>query len=97
MIKELKTLYDECRSYSCIEHATGIIEEVKAPDNLSKKISTISLTGADKKVSFIFKKFPIYVMSSKLVNQLGMAMEIAESDICGYSTFLHMHILQIRI
>ncbi|GMI95392.1 hypothetical protein like AT5G61970 [Hibiscus trionum] len=40
MIKELKTLYDECRCYSCIEHATGIIEEVKAPENLSKKIST---------------------------------------------------------
>ncbi|KAK8705377.1 hypothetical protein V6N13_048980 [Hibiscus sabdariffa] len=54
MIKKLKTLYDECRAYSCIELATGINEEVKAPDNLSKKISTISLSGADKKVSFIY-------------------------------------------
>ncbi|KAL7244547.1 hypothetical protein ACSBR2_000016 [Camellia fascicularis] len=47
MIKELKMLYDDSRSNSCIEHATGIIEEEKAPENLSKKISTISLTGAD--------------------------------------------------
>ncbi|KAL7211956.1 hypothetical protein ACSBR2_014754 [Camellia fascicularis] len=47
MIKELKMLYDDSRSNSCIEHATGIIEEKKAQENLSKKISTISLTGAD--------------------------------------------------
>lgn len=49
MIKELKMLHDKCRSGSCIEHATGIMEEEKAPENLSKKISNISLTGADKK------------------------------------------------
>ncbi|CAL5400213.1 unnamed protein product [Camellia sinensis] len=48
MIKKFKMLYDDSRSNSCIEHATGIIEEEKAPENLSKKISTISLTGADK-------------------------------------------------
>lgn len=50
MIKELKMLYQECRSNSCIEHATGIMEENKAPENLSKKISSISLTGNDKKL-----------------------------------------------
>ncbi|KAI8005507.1 hypothetical protein LOK49_LG08G00325 [Camellia lanceoleosa] len=50
MIKELKMLYDHSRSNSYIEHATGIIEKEKAPENLSKKISTISLTGTDKKV-----------------------------------------------
>ena len=50
IIKELKMLCDECRSNSCIEHATGIMEEVKAPENLSKRISNMSLTGADKKV-----------------------------------------------
>ncbi|KAL7232328.1 hypothetical protein ACSBR2_010364 [Camellia fascicularis] len=50
MIKELKMLYDDSRSNSCIEHVTGIIEEEKAPENLSKKISRMSLTGADKKV-----------------------------------------------
>ncbi|KAI8001690.1 HEAT repeat-containing protein 6 [Camellia lanceoleosa] len=37
MIKELKMLYDDSRSNSCIEHAIGIIEEEKAPENLSKK------------------------------------------------------------
>ncbi|KAK8680219.1 hypothetical protein V6N13_109171 [Hibiscus sabdariffa] len=64
MIKELKTLYDECRAYSCIEHATGIIEEVKAPENLSKKISTISLSGADKKwvqvEKYLLEKLNLY-------------------------------------
>lgn len=50
IIEELKILYDECRSNSCIEHATGIMEELKAPENLSKKISSINLTGVDKKV-----------------------------------------------
>ncbi|KAA0056008.1 signal recognition particle subunit SRP68 isoform X1 [Cucumis melo var. makuwa] len=49
LIEELKTLIEECRANSCIEHATGIIEEVKAPENLSKKISNMSLTGAEKK------------------------------------------------
>lgn len=50
MIKELKTLYNESRSNSCAEHARGIMEEEKAPENLSKKISNISLNGTDKKV-----------------------------------------------
>ncbi|KAJ8538833.1 hypothetical protein K7X08_032302 [Anisodus acutangulus] len=50
MIKELKTLYNESRSNSCVEHAKGIIEEEKAPENLSKKISNISLNGTDKKM-----------------------------------------------
>ncbi|KAL3849548.1 hypothetical protein ACJIZ3_011430 [Penstemon smallii] len=50
IVKELKMLYNDCRSNSCIEHATGIMEEEKAPENLSKKISNISLTGNDKKV-----------------------------------------------
>ncbi|KAL0397206.1 UNVERIFIED_CONTAM: Signal recognition particle subunit SRP68 [Sesamum calycinum] len=49
-IKELKMLYNDCRSNICIEHATGVMEEEKAPENLSKKISGISLTGNDKKV-----------------------------------------------
>ncbi|XP_024032500.1 uncharacterized protein LOC112095052, partial [Morus notabilis] len=53
MVKELKVLCEECRSNICIEHATGIMEELKAPENLSKKISNISLTGAAKKVFFI--------------------------------------------
>uniref|UniRef100_A0A5B6YKT4 Signal recognition particle subunit SRP68 n=1 Tax=Davidia involucrata TaxID=16924 RepID=A0A5B6YKT4_DAVIN len=61
MMKELKTLYDDCRSNSCIEHATGIMEEEKAPENLSKKISSISLTGADKKLEkFLMEKLDTY-------------------------------------
>lgn len=54
MIKELKKLCDECRSNSCIEHATGIMEELKVPETLSKKVTNMSLTGADKKVIVIF-------------------------------------------
>ncbi|KAB5532206.1 hypothetical protein DKX38_018876 [Salix brachista] len=61
MTKELKTLYNECRANSCIEHATGIMEDEKAPENLSKKISTISLSGVDKKVEkFLIEKLDVY-------------------------------------
>lgn len=58
-IKELKLLRDECRSNSCIEHATGIMEELKAPENLSEQISNIHLSGVDTKVRirlFLFLK-----------------------------------------
>lgn len=54
---ELKTLYNDCRSNICIEHATGVMEEEKAPENLSKKISSISLTGTDRKVWDIILAF----------------------------------------
>nr|POE79199.1 signal recognition particle subunit srp68 [Quercus suber] len=61
IIKELKMLCDECRSNSCIEHATGIMEEVKAPENLSKRVSNLSLTGADKKLEkFLLEKLDSY-------------------------------------
>lgn len=61
MIKELKTLHEDCRSNSCIEHAAGILEEMKAPDKLSKKISTISLAGGDKKPEkFLLEKLDVY-------------------------------------
>lgn len=50
VIKDLKILHNECRANSCIEHAAGIMEAEKAPENLSKKISTISLTGSNKEV-----------------------------------------------
>ncbi|KAM3752105.1 hypothetical protein ACB098_04G163900 [Castanea mollissima] len=59
--KELKMLCDECRSNSCIEHATGIMEEVKAPENLSKRVSNLSLTGADKKLEkYLLEKLDSY-------------------------------------
>jgi hypothetical protein len=87
MTKELKTLYNECRANSCIEHATGIMEDEKAPENLSKKISTISLSGVDKKVTiwtfvipFCFSQnrqddysqsFNCVPKESKLANRMG--------------------------
>ncbi|KAK1280378.1 hypothetical protein QJS04_geneDACA015065 [Acorus gramineus] len=49
LIQEMKSLSDNCRSNSCIEHAAGIMEEEKAPEKLSKGVSTISLTDAEKK------------------------------------------------
>ncbi|GLT73409.1 hypothetical protein SLA2020_452700 [Shorea laevis] len=61
IIKELKMLCDECRSNSCIEHAKGIMEEVKAPENLSKRISNMSLTVADKKLEkYLLEKLDSY-------------------------------------
>ncbi|KAG6746238.1 hypothetical protein POTOM_050769 [Populus tomentosa] len=60
-IKELRTLYNECRANSCIEHATGIMEHEKVSENLSKKVSTISLGGVDKKVEkFLLEKLDVY-------------------------------------
>ncbi|KAK4345146.1 hypothetical protein RND71_035322 [Anisodus tanguticus] len=64
MIKELKTLNNESRSNSCVEHAKGILEEEKAPENLSKKISNISLNGTDKKVEkLLMEKMDTYESS----------------------------------
>ncbi|XP_015066865.1 signal recognition particle subunit SRP68-like isoform X1 [Solanum pennellii] len=61
MIKELRTLYNESRSNSCAEHARGIMEEEKAPENLSKKISNISLNGTDKKMEkLLMEKLDTY-------------------------------------
>ncbi|KAI6690940.1 hypothetical protein NL676_027768 [Syzygium grande] len=60
MRRELKTLHDESRSNSCIEHAKGILEEVKGPENLSKKISTISLSGTDRKLEKLLEKLDVY-------------------------------------
>ena len=50
LVKDLRALSYNCRSNSCIEHATGIMEEEKIPERLSKGVSTISLTGQQKKV-----------------------------------------------
>ncbi|GJN04366.1 hypothetical protein PR202_ga21909 [Eleusine coracana subsp. coracana] len=43
LIQDLKSLSDNCRSSSCIEHATGILEEESVPLKLSKGVSTMSL------------------------------------------------------
>ncbi|KAK1292128.1 hypothetical protein QJS10_CPB17g01627 [Acorus calamus] len=61
LIQEMKTLSDSCRSNSCIEHAAGIMEEEKAPEKLSKGVSTISLTDAEKKPDkFLMEKLDVY-------------------------------------
>ncbi|XP_074316501.1 uncharacterized protein LOC141652801 [Silene latifolia] len=60
MMEELRTFHRECRSNICIEHATGIIEEQKVPENLSKKMSNMTLTGADKKDKFLAEKLDVY-------------------------------------
>ncbi|KAM5571536.1 hypothetical protein ABKV19_011896 [Rosa sericea] len=60
VIKELKLLCDECRSNSCIEHATGIMEELKAPENLSQQISNIHISGVDTKEKFLLEKLEVY-------------------------------------
>ncbi|XP_050223552.1 uncharacterized protein LOC126673444 isoform X1 [Mercurialis annua] len=61
MSKELKTLYNESRSNSCIEHASGIMENEKAPEILSEKVSAISISGNDKKVEkFLLEKLDVY-------------------------------------
>ncbi|KAM0033288.1 putative signal recognition particle subunit SRP68, SRP68 domain superfamily [Helianthus debilis subsp. tardiflorus] len=60
-IKELETLYNNCRSNSCIEHAMGIMEHEKAPEDLSKKISTVSISGTDRKAEkFLIEKLDSY-------------------------------------
>ncbi|KAG9150865.1 hypothetical protein Leryth_003000 [Lithospermum erythrorhizon] len=60
VIKDVKTLHNESRASSCIEHAEGVIEEEKAPENLSKKISTISLTGNNKVGKLLLEKLDCY-------------------------------------
>ncbi|XP_058226495.1 uncharacterized protein LOC131335245 isoform X1 [Rhododendron vialii] len=73
MMKELKMLYDDSRSNSCIEHATGIMEEEKAPEILSKKISTISLSGADKKQEkYLTEKLDTYESAVGDLNTKGL-------------------------
>ncbi|EHA8586557.1 hypothetical protein COCNU_scaffold000525G000050 [Cocos nucifera] len=65
LTKDLKVLSDNCRSNSCIEHAAGIMEEERIPEKLSKGVSTISLTGHEKKpISAI--EVPIELRSCKL-------------------------------
>lgn len=61
VLKDLKVLYNESRSNSCIEHALGIMELEKAPEKLSEKISTMSLTAKDTKLSnFLLDKLDAY-------------------------------------
>ncbi|KAK7369600.1 hypothetical protein VNO80_11642 [Phaseolus coccineus] len=60
MVKELEDLCKECRSNSCIEHALGTIEEKKTQENLSEKVSNISLTGTERLEKFLLEKLEVY-------------------------------------
>ncbi|MED6141229.1 hypothetical protein PIB30_101184, partial [Stylosanthes scabra] len=60
MIKDLEDLCKECRSNSCIEHALGIMEENKDQENISKRISNISLTGSERLEKFLLDKLDAY-------------------------------------
>lgn len=61
LIEDLKVLSDNCRSNSCIEHAAGIMEEERIPEKLSKGVSTISLTGHEKKEEkFLLEMLDVY-------------------------------------
>ncbi|KAG5041379.1 hypothetical protein JHK85_013855 [Glycine max] len=60
MMKELEDLCNECRSNSCIEHALGIMEEKKTQENLSERVSNISLTGTERLEKFLLEKLDVY-------------------------------------
>ncbi|CAL0325259.1 unnamed protein product [Lupinus luteus] len=60
MVKELEDLCNECRSNSCIEHAVGIMEEKRTQENLSERVSNISLTGAELLEKFLLEKLDVY-------------------------------------
>ncbi|XP_031277331.1 signal recognition particle subunit SRP68 [Pistacia vera] len=61
IVNELTALHKESRSNICIEHANGIMELEKAPEKLSKNISTMSLDGAGKKVEkYLLEKLDVY-------------------------------------
>ncbi|KAJ1411890.1 SRP68, N-terminal domain superfamily [Sesbania bispinosa] len=60
MMKELEVLCNECRSNSCIEHALGIMEEKKTQENISERISNISLTGAERLEKYLLEKLDVY-------------------------------------
>ncbi|KAL8095828.1 uncharacterized protein LOC141692615 [Apium graveolens] len=61
LLKDLKVLYSESRSNSCIEHALGIMELEKAPEKLSEKISAMSLSAKEMKLgNFLLDKLDAY-------------------------------------
>ncbi|XP_010553993.1 PREDICTED: signal recognition particle subunit SRP68-like [Tarenaya hassleriana] len=61
VVQELETLCRESRANCCIEHALGIMEAEKAPEKLSKKISSISLNETVAKVEdYLLDKLDVY-------------------------------------
>ncbi|XP_077227712.1 uncharacterized protein LOC143860782 isoform X2 [Tasmannia lanceolata] len=73
LMQELKSLLDNCRSNSYIEHAAGIMEEEKAPEKLSKGVSSLSLEGAEKKVDSLYDcDHPIYLTPTGWKRKVGL-------------------------
>lgn len=73
MIQELKTLSNNCRSSSCIEHAAAIMEDEKAPEKLSKGVSALSLKGVEKKLDkFLLEKLDVYESAVGEPNSKGL-------------------------
>ncbi|KAF0900191.1 hypothetical protein E2562_027550 [Oryza meyeriana var. granulata] len=60
LVQDLKALSDSCRSNSCIEHATGIMEEESVPERLSKGVSTLSLGEGKRKEAFLLDMLERY-------------------------------------
>ncbi|MQL98407.1 hypothetical protein Taro_031105 [Colocasia esculenta] len=61
LINDLKALIDDCRTNSCIEHAAGIMEEEKAPEELSQGVSSIALAKKGKKIEgFLLERLNVY-------------------------------------
>ncbi|KAL2327209.1 hypothetical protein Fmac_020636 [Flemingia macrophylla] len=57
---ELEDLYNESRSNCFVEHVLGIMEEKKTQENLSGKISKISLIGTEQLEKFLLNKLDVY-------------------------------------
>ncbi|KAJ3703277.1 hypothetical protein LUZ61_006982 [Rhynchospora tenuis] len=88
LVEELKALIENCRSSSCIEHATGIMEEEKIPERLSKGVSSISLNGDKKVEKFLMDTLDEYASAlgepgSKTVPRIEKFPPAFESVACS--------------
>ncbi|KAI3894583.1 hypothetical protein MKX03_020692 [Papaver bracteatum] len=73
MIQDLEVLYNNSRSNICIEHAAGIMEEEKAPEKITKGVSSISLTESGNKAGvFLLEKLDVYESSVADPNTKGV-------------------------
>ncbi|KAI3954259.1 hypothetical protein MKW98_018083 [Papaver atlanticum] len=73
IIQDLEVLYNNSRSNICIEHAAGIMEEEKAPEKLTKGVSSISLAeGGNKAEKFLLEKLDVYESSVADPNTKGV-------------------------
>uniref|UniRef100_A0A0D9VSS3 Signal recognition particle subunit SRP68 n=1 Tax=Leersia perrieri TaxID=77586 RepID=A0A0D9VSS3_9ORYZ len=78
LVQDLKALSDSCRSNSCIEHATGIMEEESVPEKLSKGVSTLSL-GDEKRKAVLSETRSQQAASMTEFSWLGRRFPIANA------------------